>query len=232
LAERDTFVLAALALSVVVLLWRARVGPRPGAAGSIAPPAPAVPTRLALALLGVWAGAQAVMLIVEPVMWRPHVSQIIVPLALLAALRPAPWPAIVLAALLVSPLYASNVSEILWPDAYDRNEQAVVDRLERLPTRAEVITDDPGLAWRAGHHPPGLLVDASIKRVQLKQITAARIERDARGPNVCAVLVWADVRFGSLDELPGRLESAGYHVAARYGGPRVLYTRGRCAASD
>ncbi len=226
LAERDPMVLAALLLSAGTVAWRARWSRRPPAAVHRTRQ---VPLRLAVALLGTWAGAQVLLLVLEPAMWRPHVSQLIVPLSLLAALRPAPWPALAIAAVAVAPVYAANVHTMLWPEGYDRRETAVVERLERLPASAQVITDEPGFAWRAERRPPDMFVDTSIKRIQAHDLTAASIARAAHGAHVCAVLVWSGVRFGSFATLPDRLEAEGYHVAARYGGPRVLYSRGRCA---
>jgi hypothetical protein len=222
LVERDPFVVAAFVMSAVVLVWSVRRG-RAAVRGD-----PAVPVRLALLLLGTWAGAQALLLVLEPAMWRPHVSQMIVPLALLATLRPAPLPALVAACVVLAPWWVTNVDTILWPSGYDRVEQAAVDRLERLPERAQVITDEPGLAWRAQRRPPDMLVDASIKRIEQHDLTPVKVARAARRRRVCAVLVWSAKRFGSLAGLPERLEAEVYHVAARYGGPKVLYQRGQC----
>jgi hypothetical protein len=105
----------------------------------------------------------------------------------------------------------------------------VVERLRELPEGAQVVTDEPGFAWRAERRPPDDLVDASIKRIQKGDLTGASVARAARRAQVCAVLVWSKQRFGSLRDLPRRLDAAGYHAAARYGQGRVLYARGRCA---
>ena len=87
-------------------------------------------------------------------MWRPHVSQVVAPLALLAVLRPPSWRVVAVAAALLSPWWVANTHEILWPGDYDDDEQAVVDRLRQLPGDAWVISDDPGFAWRAEHRVP------------------------------------------------------------------------------
>ena len=42
-------------------------------------------------MFGAWLVVQAALLVWEPQMWRPHVSEVIVPIALLVALRPPSW---------------------------------------------------------------------------------------------------------------------------------------------
>jgi hypothetical protein len=180
-----------------------------------------------------WVGALAVFLVVEPAMWRPHVSQIIAPLALLSVLRPAPWRVLAVLGVVLLPLWVGNAQPILWPDAYSRSEADVVERLRRLPDGAWVISDDPGFAWRAGHRVPGQLVDVSKKRFQQGSLTLGDIRDAAEDPRVCAVVVWSRERLGSLDALPRRLQQLGYERAATYPGPtaRVLYERPRCSKS-
>ncbi len=237
LAERDPFVLAAAVAAgatAVVLWWRRRVD-----ATRRSPSAAPVPTtadldlRSALLVLVPWTVAQAVFLVAEPAMWRPHVSQIVAPLALLAVLRPAPWRVLAVLAVLVLPLWVINARPMLWPESYSRSEAAVVERFRALPDDAWVISDDPGFAWRAGRRVPGDYVDVSMKRFQQQAITQADVVRDADDPRVCAVLVWSGDRLGSLRDLGDGLEDLGYDVAARYPGPtgRVLYERSRCDPS-
>ena len=85
----------------------------------------------------------------------PHVAHLVPPLALLAALRPPPWTVLLVAALVVGRRSGSvqQPVDILWPDGYSGAEAALVQRLRALPADALVISDDPGLAWRAGHAP-------------------------------------------------------------------------------
>jgi hypothetical protein len=232
LAERDPFVLAALvaaAVTALVVRWRRREG-RPVC------PAPAgdLDRRTALWVLGPWTAAQAVFLIAEPAMWRPHVSQIVAPLALLAVLRPAPWRVLAVVAVLLVPWWIHNVQPMLWPDAYSASETDVVERFEGLPDGAWVISDDPGLAWRAGHRVPGDFVDVSMKRFQQGSLDLAAVADAAKDPRVCAVLVWSGDRLGSLRGLPTRLDQLGYAAVARYPGPtaRVLYERADCEPSS
>jgi len=235
LAERDPFVLAALVASAVTVLVvgfsarsrslseRDRAEETPGAARIVSVPE-------ALWVLVPWTLAQAAFLIAEPAMWRPHVSQIVAPLALLAMLRPAPWRALLVLGIVLIPWWVSNVRPMLWPESYTRSEQDVVDRLRALPDDAWVISDDPGFAWRAGRRVPGDYVDVSMKRFQQGALTKAGVLAAARDPRVCAVLVWSGQRLGSLPGLGAVLEERGYEVAARYPGPteRVLYERPDC----
>lgn len=231
LVERDPFIVAALAASlatIAVVAWRAhRAGSAPAATGVETGD---VGRRLAVLLLGSWLGVQVLFLVIEPAMWRPHVSQVVVPLALLAALRPAPWRVLAVLWILLIPWWVSNTHDILWPSHYTRAETTAVDRLRSLPPGALVISDDPGFAWRADRRVPGNFVDVSMKRFQQGQLTTDVVARAADDPEVCAVLVWSKDRLGSLQSLPERLGREGYEVLQRFPGdePRVLYARSDC----
>jgi 4-amino-4-deoxy-L-arabinose transferase-like glycosyltransferase len=224
LVERDPFVVAAVLGSLGALAW-ARWRHRPLRAWS---GEPGVPRRLAAGLLGAWLGAEALFLVIEPTMWRPHVSQVVVPLALLAALRPAPWRVLAALWIVALPVWIVGNHEMLWPGGYGNDEQAVVDRLERLPSDALVISDDPGFAWRANRRVPGNFVDVSMKRFQQRALTTDVVARAAADRDVCAVVVWSTARLGSLPDLPARLADEGFRPVARSGGPRVLYEREDC----
>lgn len=225
LAERDPFVVAAVGLALAGFALR-RIRSR----GAVAPEpetdstGQGGPTRL----LWVWVAAQTAFLVVEPAMWRPHVSQVIAPMALLAVLRPPPWRVLGVVVVVLVPWWIANTHEILWPDAYSPTEQAVVDHLRRLPEGAWVISDDPGFAWRAERRVPGDFVDVSEKRVQQHQLTARVIARAAASRRVCAVVVWSERRFGRLRSLPGMLNGEGYTDATRFGGRRAIYERADC----
>jgi hypothetical protein len=235
LAERDPFVLAAAlaaAVTAIVVWWRRRSTDAPP------PAAPSATTadlglRAALVVLVPWAAAQAAFLVAEPAMWRPHVSQIVAPLALLAMLRPAPWRVLAVLGLVLLPWWIVNVRPMLWLESYSRSEAAVVERFRALPDGAWVISDDPGLAWRADRRVPGDYVDVSMKRFQQGSITKSDVLRDADDARVCAVLVWSGDRLGSLRGLGAGLEARGYEVAERYPGAtdRVLYERSGCEPS-
>jgi hypothetical protein len=232
LATRDPFVLAAAlgaAASGAALLWRRHHGlaVEPG-------PTSEMGARAALWLLVPWALAQGAFLVAEPAMWRPHVSQVVAPLALLSVLRPAPWRVLAVLGLVALPVWALHARPMLWPDSYSRSEAAVVRRFEALPDDAWVISDDPGFAWRAGHRVPGDFVDVSMKRFQQGAIDTATVSRAAADGRVCAVLVWSRDRLGSLRDLAPRLEALGYRVTARYPGAagRVLYEVPGCVPSS
>jgi hypothetical protein len=226
LVDRDPIVLVAVAL-VLAMVVLARLGWLRAAAPT-APDASASGPLLfrPATVLIVWLGAQFALLVYEPAFWRPHVAFLIAPLALLVGLRPPPLVVLLVGAVVVLPWYLSNVHPMLWPDPYDKQEQAAVDGLRRLPAGSLAISDEPGFLWRAGRLTDPYLDDSSIKRIQQGQITAAKLGNAAAKPDVCGVLVWTS-RYGDLDLGP-RLVDAGYQIVARYGGPRVLYEKPDC----
>jgi hypothetical protein len=148
----------------------------------------------------------------------------------LVALRPPPikWFAIALIALV--PWWALQLGDILWPQPYRGAEAAVVADVRALPKGAWVISDEPGLAWRAGRRMPANLVDASVLRVLEHMITTPVIARAAADPHVCAVVIWS-TRYGSLPGLPAALRRGGYAIEHRYGGIRAYWLKQtpRCA---
>jgi 4-amino-4-deoxy-L-arabinose transferase-like glycosyltransferase len=229
--ERDPIVLVALAATVVTALatapfWRhsryrngAVIDAKTGRDG-------ASPTRVVVAVLVLWAALVFAILVYEPALFRPHVAHLVPPLALLASLRPPPWPFLAAALLVAAPFWAVENDSILWPHGYRGEQALVVARLRRLPAGALVISDDPGLAWRAGHAPPGSLADTSFQRIDNGQITTASLARAAASREVCGVVVSSPQHFGRLRGLPARLSSEGYR-AERFGSI-TLYRRTRC----
>jgi hypothetical protein len=220
LFDRDPYVLvaAALALVTAAVVW-ARTGrpvPRWNEAVVFRP----------ATVLGVWLAAEFALLVYEPAFWRPHVAHLVAPLALLVAMRPPPLVPLLVGAVAVTPWYLSNMSSLLWPDSYSRQQQAAVDALRQLPADGLVISDEPGLLWRADRLTVPYLADSSIKRIEQRQITPTRLTAEAAKPDVCAVLVWTR-RYADLDLAP-RLTAAGYEEAARFGGSRVLYEKPDC----
>jgi hypothetical protein len=229
LVDRDPIVLVAVALTLATLVLARIASMR--AATATASSSPAATRTLVfrpVSVLLVWFAAQLALLVYEPAFWRPHVAFVVAPLALLVGLRPPPLAALLVGALLVLPWYWSNLHSTLWPDPYDKQEQAAVDGLRSLPAGSRAISDEPGFLWRAGRLTDPYLDDSSIKRIQEGQITATRIVDAAAKPGLCGVLVWTS-RYGDLDLGP-RLSDAGYQVVARYGGPRVLYEKTDCRA--
>jgi Dolichyl-phosphate-mannose-protein mannosyltransferase len=223
LTDRDPYILVAAGLAVVVAAI--------GWTGWVRVARPAAPAREPLlfrpaTVLAVWLGAEFALLVYEPAFWRPHVAHLIPPLALLVALRPPPLIPLLVGAVAVTSWYLGNLDSLLWPDSYGRQEQAAVDALRRTPSDGLVISDEPGLLWRADRVTVPFFDDSSIKRIEQGQITAAKLQTAAAKPDVCAVLVWTR-RYADLD-LAHRLTRVGYEEAARFGGVRVLYEKPDC----
>jgi hypothetical protein len=194
---------------------------------------PATETSRGTGLVVAWLAATIAVLALEHPLWRNHVAHLVPALALLVGVafdRLGPKPlgrAIVAVALLAVPYHAIHLSEVLWPAPPGAALAAARADLRGLPPDAQVISDDPGLVWRAGRRTPDDLVDTSILRIESHRLTAPSLARAAILNPVCAVLVWSH-RFGDLTTLPKLLEDHGYGPTARYGGVKVLYTRSSC----
>jgi hypothetical protein len=87
-----------------------------------------------------------------------------------------------------------------------------------------VISDDPGVVWRAGRRTPDDLVDASILRIESGRLTADSLARAAADRRVCALLIWSD-RFADLASLPDLLRQGGYSAGPGYGGVKTIWRR-------
>ena len=224
LLDRDLPVLVALALALVVLVLTRAEG-----TGLKLPGAPPVAT-VTVAGLALWALLVLALLVYEPALWRAHVAHLIPPLVLLAALRPPPWRMLLVAAVVVVPVWAVQNQDILWPEAYSGPDAALVTRLESLPEDALVISDEPGLVWRAGRRPPGALADPSFQRIDRGDITAAALTRAAASTRVCGVVVTSANHFGRFAGLGERLAAEGY-LLERFGDRITLYARPGCDPS-
>ena len=184
-------------------------------------------------LVVTWLAATVAVLAFEHPLWRNHVSHLIPAAALLVAVAfdrlgaPAVRRALVAVAVLVVPYHAVHLSEVLWPAPPGPALAAVRADLRALPPGAQVISDDPGVVWRAGRRTPDDLVDTSMLRIESRRLTAPSLRSAATVDPVCAVLVWSH-RFGDLKTLPALLEDRGYRRSARYGGVKVLFTRPSC----
>ncbi|MGQ0824787.1 MAG: ArnT family glycosyltransferase [Actinomycetota bacterium] len=180
------------------------------------------------AVLGAWALVTAAVLVFEPAMFRNHIAMLVMPLALLTALRPPPARVLAVTALVVTPWWAVHLDDMLWPDGYDGNEATLTTALRALPDGARGISDEPGFLWRAGITTVDQLNDTSIKRIDQGQITTESVARAAARPSVCAVVVWSN-RFGH--ELPGlsdALRAAGFDREAEYDDERALWLKRDC----
>jgi 4-amino-4-deoxy-L-arabinose transferase-like glycosyltransferase len=218
MGDRDLLLLAAVVLMLGAIVLGRRALP------------PAVEARLSSpdTLLLAWLAGVAVVLLAEHPMWRPHVSQLVPALALLAARHRPPWRPLVLAAVVVVPYHVVHAWDVLHPSGFTGSSAEVVARLDALPEGALAISDDPGIVWRAGRRTPPDLVDASILRMETGQITSASLAAVAAEPEVCAVAVRSRVRWGSFADLPRRLAAAGYEVALEDPLGRRLYLKPDC----
>jgi hypothetical protein len=227
LGDRDLpLLMAAVAAAVVTVGRRGRSGLRTVTVGH----------PLGLPLVVAWLVATIIVLAAEHPLWRNHVSHLVPAAALLVAadfdrFRPVRRPVVVAAGLVAAlavPYHVVHLSEMLWPAPPGRALAAARSDLRSLPTGAQIISDDPGVVWRAGRRTPEDLVDTSILRIESGRLTAPSLTRAAVVDPACAVLVWSH-RFGDLVTLPKLLEDHGYRPIARYGGPKVLYIRDACS---
>jgi hypothetical protein len=219
MGDRDSIILVAAVLAIGAIALGRRARPPSSAPASTSPDV----------LLLAWVGAAACVLLAEHPMWRPHVSQLVPGLALLAARHRPSWRALAVAGVVVLPYHLLHARDVLWPDGYDGFRADAVEVLRDLPEGALALSDEPGLVWRSGHRTPPDLVDASKLRIQTGDITEASLAGAARAPDVCAVVVTSGARWGSFDGLPAQLAEAGYVVAAQGGDTRRAYVRPGCA---
>ena len=238
--ERDLPLLLAgvvtliLVLAVMARHRRAR-GDEPAAtaAGPSADRAPWFP-------IVVWLVLAIGVVLTESPMWRNHVAHVVVPFALLVAvglgLGTRTERAVAVAAtvaLLAAPWSVVHLGELLRPQAPTGNTARLEHRLRHLPKGALVISDTPGLVWRAGRRVPDRYVDVSILRITSPTpalaLTGDDIVRDASRPDVCAVVRWSQKRFTHFPELGRRLRAAGYRPELRRPhSPEVLWRKVRC----
>ena len=168
------------------------------------------------------------MLLAEHPLWRPHVSQLVPALALLAARHRPATTVLALALVLALPYHLVHAWPMLHPTGFTGSAERVVQQLADLPDGALAISDDPGLVWRAGRRTPPDLVDASILRIETGDLTSASVAAVAAEPEVCAVAVRSGVRWGSFDDFPERLAAAGYEIADEDDLGRRLYVKADC----
>ncbi len=185
-------------------------------------------------LLVLWLVAQIVVLIFEKTMFRNHLATVVVPLALIAARFPINRRAAIVLVAVLAPWWHTNNFEILHPSPAPKAEHDLVAALRNLPSGAQVISDEPGLAWRAERRLPPWLVDASVKRIDSGQLNTATMTRFAADQKVCAFVQWS-YRYGQrLVGIDEALRKLGYSATSTYGrwhgadgtaGDRVLWLR-------
>jgi hypothetical protein len=179
-------------------------------------------------VLAVWTVVTALVLVLEPALYRNHLAAIVPPLALLTAVVVRSPRVLLVVLVLLLPWSVHNLQSILRPAGYRGDEAALMIRLKALPSDAQAISDDPSFVYRAGLSTPKLMNDASAKRIAQHLLTTASVARAASDPRVCAVVVWT-TRFGrDLPGLPAALRRAGLVPADRYPHDRVLWLRPTC----
>lgn len=237
LFERDApLLVAALIVALaVVTAWSARRRPAAATAGRSDPTADRAPSFPVV----VWFLTALVVVLTESPMWRNHVAHIAVPLALLVAIgagaskRAAPIAAA--CAILVAPWSIVHLGELLHPQPATGRDARLAARLRALPEGALIISDTPGLVWRAGRRVPDDFVDVSILRITSPtsslRLTGTDIVQAAARPEVCAVVRWSDQRFTRFPALGPRLRALGYRPTLRAPhGPEVLWVKRDCRA--
>jgi 4-amino-4-deoxy-L-arabinose transferase-like glycosyltransferase len=225
LGSRDLLVVAALLLVFATALASARIAPRRRGGRPVGP----LPVRRDDAIvIAVWAGVTALVLVLEPAMYRNHLAAIAPPLAILAAVLVRQPRVLAVVLIVLAPWSAHSLSSILTPTGYRGDAAAIMHSLRELPADAQVISDEPGFVYRANLRTPKLLNDPSVKRIDQHLLTTASVAGAASDPRVCAVVVWSS-RFGrDLPGLPAALRGAGLVEADRYSGLRALWLRPTC----
>ncbi len=186
------------------------------------------------AVVLVWLAATAVVLLAGVELDRGSyrfLAFFVVPAVLaFVLLRP---PAAVLVAVAVAcvallPRHLHENRSILKPGRPVAVHEEVIAALAALPDGAQVVTDNQGLAWLAGRHPPPFLVDTSWARIVSGYLDTGDVLAGAAQDDVCAVLFYT-ARLDFLDpELDQRL--AGYSLAMDWGEDRRLWVKDDCPA--
>jgi 4-amino-4-deoxy-L-arabinose transferase-like glycosyltransferase len=215
--DRDKLVLVALSLALVAFVVRFVARRRAGQPGDRS-------LTIVVCSLLLWTALVLALLVWEPAMWRAHIAHVVPPLALLAALQPPSWKVLVVAGVITVPFAIVSNTSILWPDGYTGHSAALVRHLERFPSNAQFISDDPGLVWRSDHDTPGDFADTSYQRLDDRSITQASLVDAASAADVCGVIVTSPAHFGRLGGLPDALAAHDYHPV-QFGTTITLYER-------
>jgi 4-amino-4-deoxy-L-arabinose transferase-like glycosyltransferase len=227
LGSRDLLVVGALLFALITALVTMVRAPRNPHDNAESDPERAT-RRADVTVIALWAGVTAIVLVLEPALYRNHLAAIVPPLALLAAILTLSPRVLVVLLILLVPWSAHNLRSILAPTGYRGDAAAVMYTLRSLPDDAQVISDEPGFVYRAGLRTPKLMNDPSVKRIDQHLLTTASVARAASDPRLCAVVVWSS-RFGrDLPGLPAALRRAGLVRADTYRGVRALWLRSPC----
>jgi hypothetical protein len=224
LASRDLLVVGALVLGLVTVIVVA-ISARRASGAAVRP---STVRRDDVAVITAWAIVTALVLVLEPALYRNHLATIVPPLALLAAMLVRTPRVLAVLLIVLIPFSVASLHDILRPTGYRGASAELMQALERLPRNAQVISDEPGFVYRANLRTPRLLNDPSVKRIDQHLLTTAMIARAARSPAVCAVVVWS-ARFGrDLPGLPDALRAAGLEITQTWAGNRALWLRPNC----
>lgn len=222
LRDRDPMLLACLAAAVgatTIVIARA-AGARRSAATVLAEWRVESPRDAMAALLATWAALELILLLAEPAFYTHHTAMLVAPLALLAVVI-APRSALLAIALLSLSFFPwqfdGSVRPLLTPGRYQGPEAAALHDLEALEPGARVITDEPGLVWRAGLSTLPAAVDIADKAIDQGRITTAMVLGWTRETDVCAVLVWDRSLATQLPGLSAALTREGFVIAGHYG---------------
>ena len=220
MGDRDAIVLVAAALALGAVVLRRRRG-RPARRAAARRP------RTSCCSRG-WAPRSSCSSAEHP-MWRPHVSQLVPGLALLAARHRPSWRVLAVAGDRAAPLLRR--ARLAGPAPGPLRGQ-------RRRGRRPAARRSPTARWRSatslvscgapGRRTPPDLVDASVLRIETGDITSESLAEAAAEPDVCAVVVRSGERWGRFDDLPDRLADAGYEVAAEDGDVRRVYLKPDC----
>lgn len=176
-----------------------------------------------------WLVGTVVVLLATYPMWRPHVSHLVAPVAVLAAVGARRHLALFAGVLAVAAAFhAASVAGIVWPGGYEGDGARAAERLRSLPEAALAISDDPGLVWRAGLRTPDDLVDTSFLRIDAGRITEESLLAEAARPDVCAVVQWESRRHFARFDLGDDLRRLGYVEPDPYPGFRAVFVRPAC----
>ncbi len=162
-------------------------------------------------------------------LWRPHVSAMVPPLALLLGIYRPPLRTTAVAAVIALPLLWIQLDGLRNPGDYRGSEAEVMEVLASLPDGAWALSDEPGLLWRSGIRTTDDLVDPSMLRVQQGRYDEDSLVAAAADPNVCAVVVRSDQRFGAFPELGSRLGEIGFVPVLDQNPPAVVHVRTDCS---
>ncbi len=237
LVERDLPLLAAafVALVVVVAILTRRGRHAPASDGPLRPPWWPV---------AVWLALVVAVVLTESPLWRNHVAHVAVPLALLVAVglgrdaRAVRGVAIAAAvAVLATPWSVIHLGELLRPQEPPARTAALDRVLGNLPDGGLVISDTPGVVWRAGRRVPDDFVDVSILRITSPtpslRLTEDTVVHAARRRDVCAVVRWSSQRFQHFRKLGARLRAHGYETRLeRPHRARLVWVKRDCRPGD